>query len=190
MKKQNRYRNYFSYLRKNIKFIYIILILYFASVILGYFFPSLFKNYIDSFIKQILDMTKNMNFMQMFVFIFQNNLKTAFFGMLFGIFFCVFPLLLTSFNGYVLGYVSKLTIKEEGKLVLWKLLPHGIFELIAVFLSFAFGLKLGYVLLTSKKKKKEFFKEFSIILEIFVYVIIPLLLIAALIEASLMFFCF
>jgi len=184
----SRYKTYFKYIRKNRKFIYSILILYFASAFLGYLFPSLFQTYINDLIKNILGITKDMNIIQMFVFIFQNNLKTAFIGMLLGIGFGIFPLLLTFFNGYVLGYVSKLAINKEGGFVLWKLLPHGIFELIAVFLSFAFGLKLGYVLLTSRKKKKEFIKEFSIILEIFVYVIIPLLLIAALIETGSMFF--
>jgi len=169
-----RYKKYFNYIKKNRKFIYIILLLYFASSILGYIFPSLFQNYIDNFIK-------------MLIFIFQNNLKTAFFGLLLGIVLGIFPLLLTFFNGYVLGYVSRLAINKEGGFILWKLFPHGIFELIAVFLSFAFGLKLGYILLTSKKKKKEFVKEFSIILEIFVYIIIPLLLLAAIIETSLMF---
>jgi stage II sporulation protein M len=183
----NRYKNYFNYIKKNRKFIYIILILYFASAIIGYLFPSLFKSYIDSVITQVLDATENMNIIQMFIFIFQNNLKTAFIGMIFGIAIGVLPLLLTFFNGYILGYVSKLAISKAGVTSLWRLLPHGIFELLAVFLSFAFGLKLGYVLLTSKRKKKELIKEFSIILEIFVYVVIPLLLIAALIETGLMF---
>jgi stage II sporulation protein M len=186
----NRYKKYFNYIKENRKFIYLVLILYFVSAVFGYLFPSLFQNYIDKFISQILELTKDMNIIQMFIFIFQNNLKTAFFSILFGVAFGIFPIFLTFFNGYVLGYVTKSVVRNNGIFYLWRLLPHGIFELVAVFLSFALGLKLGLILFKTKKQKKWkklWIKEFSAILEIFVYVILPLLLIAALIETGLMF---
>jgi stage II sporulation protein M len=186
----NRYKGYINYIKDNLKFVYIIITLYFASAVLGYFFPSIFQDYINKFILEVLDKTREMNAIEIFIFIFQNNLKTAFFGMIFGVILGIFPILLTFFNGYVIGYISKLIITQNRVLDLWRLLPHGIFELIAVFLSFAFGLKIGYLLFTIKKKKgwkKKWTKEFLIILEIFIYVILPLLLIAALIEAGFMF---
>jgi stage II sporulation protein M len=187
----NRYKQYYLYVKKNIKFIYAVLAIYFFSAIWGFFFPSFFKNYIDNFITQILEITQNMNVIQIFLFILQNNIKTAFFAILFGAAFGIFPIFLSFFNGYVLGYISSSVAKSSGIAQLWKLLPHGVFELVAVFLSFSLGIKLGLLLFKKnkdKKWKKFWIKEFSMILEIFVYVIIPLLLIAAIIESFFMFF--
>ncbi|MEM3405458.1 MAG: stage II sporulation protein M [Candidatus Pacearchaeota archaeon] len=184
----NKYVKYINYIKKNRNYIYFILILYFFSSILGYFFYFSLEEKINNLIKEILKITEGMNFFQIFIFIFQNNLKTAFFGLIFGLFFGIYPLFLTLINGYILGYIIKFSIKNNDVMNLWKLLPHGIFELFAVLLSFAFGLKLGISILKKGKNfKDKFFKEFSLILEIFIYVILPLLFLAALIETLLIF---
>jgi stage II sporulation protein M len=117
-------------------------------------------------------------------FIFFNNLKSSFFGMSFGILFGIFPILVTIFNGYLLGFVSAFSVAGGGVLSLWKLLPHGIFELPAIFLSLGLGLRLGT--LVFQKNKQKFLKE-NILrsLKIFLLIVIPLLIIAAIIEASL-----
>lgn len=188
MKKTNSYKECFNYIAKNKNFIYVIILLFIFSIFIGYFFPQLFSDYINEMLKQIVEKTKDMDVIKLFLFIFENNLKTSFMGMLLGIAFGFFPLLLSFFNGYILGYVSKGVIENEGALTLTKLLPHGIFELPAIFISFGLGLKLGFVLLSNiKNKKKEFFSNFASCLKVFIYIIIPLLLIAAAIEASLIF---
>jgi stage II sporulation protein M len=66
------------------------------------------------------------------------------------------------------------------------LLPHGIFELPAIFISFGMGLKFG-TFLFYKEKMKKFAEFFSNSLRVFVFVILPLLVIAAIIEGSLIF---
>ena len=73
----------------------------------------------------------------------------------------------------------------NGYLILLRLLPHGIFEIPALILSLGLGLKLGFFIFT--KNKKKYLKDNLInSLRVFVYIILPLLIIAAIIEASLM----
>ena len=67
----------------------------------------------------------------------------------------------------------------EGISALWRLFPHGIFELPAVIFSIGIGIKIGVDLLIVKKKKKEKLKTNYIEgLRFFLFVVIPLLLLA------------
>ena len=61
--------------------------------------------------------------------------------------FLDYLIILIVFNGYVLGFVAELAVKSPknplGILILWKLVPHGIFELPAILISIGLGIKLG-----------------------------------------------
>ncbi len=106
--------------------------------------------------------------------------------MILGIFLGFVPLVVAVVNGYVLGFVASKTVAVEGWLILWRLLPHGIFEIPAVLISIALGLKLGSFLFTSKNKGwKEFWKWIKDVVRVFIFVIIPLLVIAGIIEGLL-----
>ena len=85
-----------------------------------------------------------MNTYQLILFILQNNAKTAFFAMFFGIFFGIFPFVNSVINGLTLGYVLNSVWEVSGVSEFWRILPHGIFELPAVFLALGLGLKLGF----------------------------------------------
>jgi stage II sporulation protein M len=103
-----------------------------------------------------------------------------------GVFLGVVPVLFAIFNGYLLGVVASLTVSQEGFFSLLQLFPHGIFELPAVFISLGMGVKLGSVLF--QKNKMKFFKEnLSNSATTFLLVILPLLLLAAIIEGALIF---
>jgi len=117
-------------------------------------------------------------------FIFFNNLQSSFLGMIFGFFLGIFSVITIVVNGYLLGFVSARVVQEGGVFVLWRLLPHGVFELPALFISMGLGLKLGMFVFYKKRFKtlKTFFWNS---LRVFVFVIIPLLVIAAVIEGSL-----
>jgi stage II sporulation protein M len=67
-----------------------------------------------------------------------------------------------------------------------KLLPHGIFELPAIILALAFGLRIG-MFFYSKNPELEFKYRVKNALRVFVFIIVPLLIIAAIIETSLIF---
>jgi len=104
--------------------------------------------------------------------------------MFFGIMLSIFPVLSALVNGYVLGFVASKVSAGSGFFVLWRLLPHGIFELPALFISLGLGLKLGTFVFQKKKLKtlREYLFE---TIRVFFFIIIPLLIIAAIIEGSL-----
>ena len=78
--------------------------------------------------------------------------------MIAGVIFGVFPILGAIGNGYLLGFVAVNAVKVDGVISLWRIFPHGIFELPAVFISLGLGLRLGSFIF--QKKKAEAFKEY------------------------------
>jgi len=184
----NLYSESWKYIQSCKTQIYWIISLFFVFAIIGFLIPMPKEamNLILEYIKQILAQTEGMSTSQLISFIFLNNLQASFIGLAFGIFFGVIPLFLIIMNGYILGFVSFLTVDKGSVLSLLSLFPHGIFELPAVFISLGMGLKLG-TFLFQKNKRKFFEKNFSNSLRVFIFVIIPLLAIAAVIEGSLIF---
>jgi len=89
-----------------------------------------------------------------------------------------------------LGYVAGLTYPQLGLQGLFhSLFFHGIFELMAVFIGTSLGLWLGISTFRGIMKSKEDFKEmFGFALDVFVYGIVPLLALAAIIETYIIFF--
>jgi stage II sporulation protein M len=190
-KKENffldNYKKSWRYIKESKKFIWAITILFFVSAFIGLVYqPPEIINYILKYIQEILTKTESMSSFEMISFIFFNNIKIGFMGLIYGFILGIFPVLSIFANGYVVGYVSSAAISSSGVLSLLNLLPHGIFELPAIFISFGMGLKFG-TFLFYKEKMKKFAEFFSNSLRVFVFVILPLLVIAAIIEGSLIF---
>ena len=184
---RENYSKSWEYLRESKKFIWATIIIFFVSVAIGFLFqPPEIVNAILDYIKNILAKTEGMSSIRMIEFIFLNNLQTGFMGMIYGFFLGIFPILATFVNGYVIGYVSSSVVSSSGASSLLSLLPHGIFELPAIFISFGMGIKFGTFIF--QKKKMEHFEKFLInSLRVFVFVVLPLLFIAAIIEGGLIF---
>ena len=183
---KKEYKQSWKYIKESKNFIYISIGIFFAFFILAFFVSPTEEilNYIFTFIQELLEKTQGMSATELISFIFINNLKSSFFGMTFGVVLGVFPILALIANGYVLGFVSSLTVSEYGVFSLWRLLPHGIFELPALFISLGLGLKLGSFVF--QKKKQESFRYFLLnSLRIFLFIVIPLLIIAGIIEGTL-----
>lgn len=186
----NDKRNYlksWKFLKQTKYYILFVVLLFVIFVIAGYFFEINFiTEIIRKAVNELIDRTKDLNFIEMFLFIFQNNSSIAFISIIFGFFFGIFPFVTTVFNGYVIGFVMKKSMDIAGPLVVFKLLPHGIFELPAIIISIALGLKLG-MFIFSKNPSKTFKDYFKNSIRIFIFIIVPLLVIAAFIEAGLIF---
>jgi stage II sporulation protein M len=181
------YKKGWKYLKESKKFILIIIGIFSFFILFGFFIPPpdfIYKQIMD-FVKQLLETTKDMSMAQLIGFIISNNTRSTFFGLLLGMFFGILPIINAIANGYMLGFISSLSVKTEGFLVLWRLLPHGIFELPAVFISLGLGLKFGTFIF--EKNKLESFKNYLVnSLRVFLLFIIPLLVIAGIIEGALM----
>jgi stage II sporulation protein M len=187
LKKQ--YKESFTYIWECKKPIFYIILIFLLFVLIGFFLPvpQALSSEIMKYIQELLKKTEGFGFGDMFSFIFLNNLKTSFFGMIFGVLFGVFPVFNSLANGYILGFVASKSVLEQGISVLWRIFPHGIFELPAVFIALGVGLKLGTFFLADYKKR--FLKEnLRNSLRVFVLIILPLLAIAALIESLLILF--
>lgn len=186
------YKNFklsLDYLKKTKNYVWFSLILFFCIGIFGYLFPVFFEEQILKIISELIEKTEDLGGLQLIKFIFINNLKSGFFAMIFGIFLGIVPFIVAVMNGYVLGFVANKTISIEGILVLWRLLPHGIFEIPAIMISIGLGLRLGLFLFISKNKNwKEFKKWVGDSLRVFVFIVVPLLVLAAIIEGVLISF--
>ncbi|MDP3027165.1 MAG: stage II sporulation protein M [Nanoarchaeota archaeon] len=165
-------------------------ILFFSFILIGFLFPVFFQQQIYDFLKEIFKQTEGLDTWNMIRFIFMNNLKSSFFAIFCGVLFGIIPFAVLVANGYVIGFVVNKTVASEGALVLWRLLPHGIFELPAVLISIGVGLRLGMFLFVYKEKNKlrEFGKWLIDSLRVFIFIVVPLLVIAAIIEGSLIIF--
>lgn len=148
-------------------------------------FPGLsdqFGESIAGFVKTFRGLPKP----QLAAAIFLNNSVKTFVAILLGLGFGILPALFLVVNGAVLGVVFYLSSHSRG---VWpsllSILPHGVIELAAVFLGTAIGLLLGDRLLKRIMRKSEaaIKTELSRALRFFAIVILPMLLVAALIEA-------
>ena len=196
-KKNKTGRNFFaknyseawSHINESRNFIFFAIAAFFAFSLMSFFLPvpQQISEQILKFIEELIKTTKDMDAPHMIVFIFLNNLQSSFMGMIFGVFFGIFPLAVGIVNGYVLGFVASVSVNNGGIFVLWRILPHGIFELPAVFISLGMGLKIGTFIF--QKKKFHFLKEnFWKSLKAFFLIVVPLLIVAAVIEGMLIVF--
>lgn len=177
-----------GYVKESKNYLLIVSAIFLFTFLVGFFFPVFFADMVKEFIDNLIAKTEGMGFLQLFLFIFKNNLMTAFSALLFGVVFGLFPLILTILNGYILGFVAGRVFLSSGFFSLWRLLPHGIFELPALIISLSLGLRLGmFIFAKEGKRKKVFLYNLKNSFKAFLYVILPLLLIAAFIETCLMF---
>lgn len=85
----------------------------------------------------------------LFLIVLVNNVFKAVFAMYAGVVACIWPLFMLATNGTLLGYLLDRVAEQGGSPWLTfavGILPHGLFELPAIFLACAFGLRFGVML--------------------------------------------
>lgn len=183
MKIKKYYKEAWEFFKSSKNYLFMAVMVFVLFGLIGFLFPIFFEEEIFNFIRELSLRLENYNTLELTGYIFFNNIRSSFFAMVLGLGLGLFPLFAAISNGYVLGFVARYSVEASGWLILWRLLPHGIFELPAIFLSIGIGFRLGISLFRLKKKemKELFFKS----LRFFVFVIFPLLVIAAIIEGLL-----
>ncbi|MBT7706336.1 stage II sporulation protein M [archaeon] len=151
------------------------------TILIGYFFPIFFTEEILEVLKSLALAFEGLTTFQIIIKILFNNSMVTLLTIIMGIIFGILPLWTTIQNGYIIGFIINKVIESEGPLVLWRLLPHGIFELPAIFISIGLGLKIGEKVI--KRDNPGLFLLDS--LRVFLLIILPLLIIAAIIEGLL-----
>lgn len=186
-KENSNYAKSWEYLKTLKIYILAVSIVFVFSIFLGYFFPSIAQAQVENIIKQLISQTQGKSFFGLMFFIIENNISTAFLGVILGILFGIFPVVSSILNGYIIGFVLEKSVAVSGYAVILMLFPHGIFELPALIISLAMGMRLG-TFIFRKNRKQDFFYNFENALRVFLLIVIPLLLIAGVIETSLIFF--
>ncbi|MGB2842010.1 MAG: stage II sporulation protein M [Halobacteriota archaeon] len=178
-----------AYLHSLRFYILFVSVLFVGSIVLGYmgFQSELFSEpmeWIQELSENIKDSTQEypswLIFLAFFAVIFLNNAFACFLDIILGPLIGIFPMFSAFINGGLLGWFAQ----KEGLIVFLAIVPHGIFELPAFLLSAAIGLRLGREVL-KRKSERHLKKELGGGLKVFVILILPLLLIAALIESVL-----
>lgn len=182
------YKKCWNYLVESRKFILATIIIFFSFAIIGFIFqPESISQLIMERVNELLNKTENMSYPELTSFIFFNNFQVGFMGIIYGFLFGLPSVIFSLVNGYVIGFVAFFAVSSSGASSLLSLVPHGIFELPAIFISFGLGIKFG-TFWFYKEKMKSFSRFFVESLRVFVFIVIPLLVIAAIIEGTFIHF--
>lgn len=187
IRKKDNFRAQFKealkYLKGSKNFILAIVLIFLGGILFGFIFSGQL-GFFDEILKEIAEKVNGLDTFETILFILKNNITVSIMGIVLGIFLGIIPILLSLYSALSLGYVFKIVWLESGVSEFWKILPHGVFELPAVFISLGLGLRLG-MFIFSRNKGKEFISGAKNSLILFVCIIIPLLIIAAIIEGLL-----
>lgn len=163
-----------------------------AGYIAAYSNPGMVEGIIANF-EESYGWLAHESHIKIMLFIFFNNTIASFLSMIMGIFFGIWPIFFILFNGVLIGAICFEIIDQLGvATVLFALIPHGIIEIPMILLSASIGLRLGTLLAQKILKKIEINIKEEVIsaLIFFVYIIVPLLFVAAFIETYITSFIF
>jgi len=178
-----------SYLHRLRPYLITSIVLFGVGLVIGLMIVNRFPQMADTFESSLAGFIKVFRSLPKFklaAVIFVNNTVKTLGVILLGTLFGVIPAFFLIVNGAVLGMVLSLSGQVRGFWVsLLSVLPHGILELPAVFLGTAIGIMMG----TSIARKlftqspSKIGAELGHALKFFGTVIVPLLLVAAIVEA-------
>lgn len=130
--------------------------------------------------------TSNMKTPELFAFIAVNNIGKSLLFMAGGVVGGVLPLFFVIFNGFFIGYIAYSLGSIYGiEFIVAGLTPHGVFEIPAIVFAMAMGMSLGYAAMSALRGEGGIWKEARLAVGLFLTRIVPILLIAAVIEVTL-----
>jgi stage II sporulation protein M len=167
----------------------VIVFLYFVTIFMGFSLGNtLSYDSISGIVGNIPDLITS-NFFTTFTNLFLHNLQASFISIMTGFLMGIPPFLFVAFNGFVLGLIIQSATSTLGLVTTLSLiLPHGVFEMTATLLSSAIGAYLGYTMIERLRGRDSIIISINYASKLFLKRIVPLLVIAALIETALIFF--
>lgn len=204
--KKNLMQDTVRFFEKNVLICVIVLTIFVMGVVSGYiffenrneignsvarFFVEMSYRVIEEKFPQQLQMMQEMGVFGRTWLILWNNFKVVIFSMVLGIFFGIPSLAIVYLNGLLIGIVGGIS-EEQGVSMLQfclGIIPHGIFEIPAFLLAAAIGVRIGFMVLPVLHPRRmtliELFEPVLNLVSIGLRIIIPLLLVAAVIEVTL-----
>ncbi|SDX58838.1 stage II sporulation protein M [Marininema mesophilum] len=194
-------RKFFEALREERKLLRLATLLLIGGAVFGYIASDSIRGMLtpiwDQLKETIAKIGKEPEFWEVYVAIWVNNMRAAATMIGLGLFFGVFPLVALLTNGVILGVVLG-QASTLGKNPLWvfvqSILPHGILELPAIIIAAAFGIRLGLLVMqwmiswvspTFRERNRKDWRHLFHRIPYVVGGVIILLIVAALIETSL-----
>jgi stage II sporulation protein M len=180
-----------AYLKRLYPYLKTSLVIFGSGIVIGLMAVSHFPLLAQHFETSVVGFVKNfrgLSKLELAAAIFLNNTLKTVLAILLGSLFGIIPAVFLLGNGIALGVIFSLSAQTRGLwLSLLSIVPHGLLELPAVFLGTSIGLMVG------SRVMKQFFRppettigsELVQGLRFFITVILPLLFIAALVEAFL-----
>ena len=159
-----------------------------VAVLGGYIFAQNYPSETQMLIEEIKSMfifEEEPTSLELFLFIFENNVSKLFLLLPLGIFAGLLPLFSVFTNGLILGVFAQIVSSNISWTFLFLgIMPHGIIEIPVLIIASAIGIRIGKVAVFRLFSKKEsLISELSKALKFFVLILVPLIFIAALIEA-------
>jgi len=180
-----------AYFQRLYPYLKITLVIFGSGIIIGFMIVSRFpglSDHLESSVVGFVKMFRGLSKLQLAAAIFLNNTLKTVLAILLGSFFGIIPVVFLLANGIALGVVFSTSAQSRGVwLSLLSIVPHGILELPAVFLGTSIGLMIGTHVMKRlfRPSATTLGAELACALRFFCTVILPLLFIAALIEAFL-----
>lgn len=185
-------RDFLRYVRGLRYFLLIVVSLFVLCIIAGYAIavaePSMIDTLLSGLEQKAADLS-SLSPVDMAIGIFVNNASGCFLAIGLGLILGIYPAFFIASNGVIIGVALGMVIAKYGAVLgvlvfVIGLLPHGIFELSAVFISSAMGIKLAYDLVRSVIKSDLNIIKNSVweAIQMYLFWILPILLVAAFIE--------
>lgn len=172
----------------NKKYYIIITLVFLASILFGYVAGTVNSQYAKDYIAGSMKDSENIKGLSnfyVFLYIFINNSLSALLSIFVGLFLGVFPVYFTWTNGALLGFFLAI-MSSWGDLrgFLVGILPHGVIELPTIIIATSYGLWLGikFYRRIFYGEKEELIAAIKLVSIQYFKLVVPLLLIAALIE--------
>jgi len=169
-------------LHNSLPFIYAAISIFVLGIILGFLNPETFKPFYDKILAYAQFRLTGKGIFLTFLFIFLHNSTAAIINIFLGAMFGLLPVISSFINGAVLGTFASYLVNSEKALELFLIIPHGMFELPAMFIAWGTGIWIGTYLF--RKNRTETFQNRRIRATLLIAYIIPLLLCAAIIETG------
>ncbi len=172
-------------MERTVKYIFVgLVILFFVSAYYGYTLSqsqALFAN-LQKFFEKFKGFLKSPPLFMLLIF--ANNSVKSLIAMLGGFFFGIVPIIFVISNGYILGLAVSYRLPQWGILrVVAAILPHGILEIPAILIACSYGVWLGIKFADALFRGKEFKPHLIKALKVYLRVVLPMLFVAAIIEA-------
>jgi stage II sporulation protein M len=156
------------------------------SMVAGYYFGDTISMALLEEVMGGLPDLGDFDLIQIFFFIIFNNVTKSFFWMILGVLGGLPPMFFAVLNGFFIGHFSyNVALDYSLGFIAAALIPHGVIEIPTILLSSAMGMGLGYAFINRLRGQGSLRAEFGKALLLYITKIIPLLILAAVLEVTL-----